>query len=117
MIVTLFYLLIGHAIADYALQPPNLALGKNRHAGPPPGYDPVAHGKILPIWPMVMTAHCLIHAGAVIVITGSPLLGLWQFGSHFIIDTLKCEQKYNIFQDQALHVCVLAATAIYAGLA
>ena len=116
MITLFFYLLIGHAVADYALQPPNIALGKNRHAGPPPGYNPEAHGPIRPIWPMVMAAHALIHAGAVIVVTGSPFLGLWQFGTHYLIDVLKCEKVYNLWVDQFLHVFVLAMTAVFASL-
>ena len=116
IITMFFFLLIGHAVADYALQPPNIALGKNRNSGPPPGYDPGAHGKIMPIWPMVMAAHALIHAGAVIIITGDPILGAWQFAAHFLIDTLKCEKMYNVFVDQFLHVVVLFATAVVAGM-
>lgn len=112
MIETFFLLLIGHAVADYALQPPNIALGKNRHSGPPPGYDPGAHGKIMAIWPMVMSAHCLVHAGAVYIITGSIFLAAWQFGAHFLIDTLKCERMYNVFVDQFLHLVVLFVTAV-----
>ena len=114
MLEIFFQLLIGHALADYALQPPNVALGKNRQAGPPPGYDPFAHGKILTIWPMVMAAHSLVHAGAVLIITGSTALALVQFVSHFLIDTFKCERRYNVFVDQFLHLAVLAATAIAA---
>lgn len=115
MLITFFYLLIGHAVADFALQPPNIALGKNRHAGPPPGYDVGVHGPRQPVWIMVMTAHALIHAGAVVVVTGSPFLGLWQFCAHWLIDFFKCEKFYNVWVDQALHVAVLFATALYAG--
>ena len=116
MIITFFYLLIGHAVADYALQPPNVALGKNRHAGPPPGYDVGAHGLLLPIWPMVMAAHALVNDGAVIIITRDPALGLCQFIAHFLIDTLKCEKKYNVFVDQFLHTAVLFFIAVVAGV-
>jgi hypothetical protein len=81
MLEIFFYLLIGHAVADYALQPPNIARGKNRNIGPGPEYDPEAHGPVQPIWVLVMTAHALIHAGAIAIITGSLPLALWQFAS------------------------------------
>jgi hypothetical protein len=116
MITTFFYLLIGHAVADYALQSPWMAKAKNRHSGPPESYDPAMHGKIQPIWPMVMAAHALIHAGAVVVITGDPFLGVWQFLAHYMIDTLKCDKMFNVWVDQSLHVFVLAMTAIYVGM-
>jgi hypothetical protein len=115
MFIELFFkLLIGHAVADYALQPPNIALGKNRHAGPPKEYNEAIHGKRQPIWVMVMAAHTLIHAGAVWVITADPVLAFWQFLTHYAIDTMKCERWFNVWIDQALHVAVLAATALIA---
>lgn len=116
MLLTFFYLLIGHAVADFALQPPNIALGKNRHAGPPPGYDEGVHGPQYVIWPMVMAAHALIHAGAVIIITGDPFLGVWQFFAHFLVDTLKCEKRIDLYQDQFVHVIVLASIAAFGSM-
>lgn len=104
MLQTFFLLLIAHATTDYALQPANIALGKNRHAGPPPGYDAAAHGKLLPVWPMVMAAHALINAGGVYVVTGNITFACIEFILHFAIDTAKCEKTYNVFVDQALHV-------------
>ncbi len=104
MLQRLFLLLIAHAVTDYALQPPNVALGKNRFAGPPPGYEPSAHGKILPVWPMVMAAHALINAGGVYVVTGDITFACIEFVLHFAIDFGKCEKTYNGFVDQALHL-------------
>lgn len=100
----LFLLLIAHAVTDYALQPPNVALGKNRFAGPPPGYEPGAHGKILPVWPMVMAAHALINAGGVYIVTGNITFACIEFVLHFAIDWAKCEKTYNVFVDQSLHL-------------
>jgi len=112
MLEIFFQLLIGHALADFALQTPNVALGKNRQAGPPPGYDEAVHGKRQPIWVMVMAAHCLVHAGAVLIITGSTTLALVQFASHYLIDFLKCDRHYNVWVDQLLHVLVIAWIAV-----
>jgi len=109
----LFLLLIAHAVTDYALQPPNVALGKNRHAGPPPGYDEGTHGTLMPIWPMVMAAHALINAGGVYVVTGNITFACIEFVLHFAIDTAKCEKTYSLFVDQTLH---LSTKLIFAAL-
>ena len=111
----LFLLLIAHAITDYALQPPNVALGKNRHAGPPPGYEPGAHGKLLPVWPMVMAAHALINAGGVYIVTGNITFAAIEFVLHFAIDTAKCEKRYNVFVDQSFHVLTKLMFAFLGG--
>lgn len=108
-----FLLLIGHAITDYALQPPNIAQGKNRHIGPPPGYNPEAHGPIRPVWPLVMTAHALVSAAPVYIFIG-PELAVFEALTHWLIDFFKCERLYNLWVDQALHV---GLKAIYAYLA
>jgi len=113
MITTFFYLLIGHAIADFALQSPWVAKGKNRHAGPPPGYNEKAHGPLQPVWIPTMLAHGLIHAGAVAIITNNPALAFVQFVTHTLIDLLKCERVYNVWVDQLLHLWVLAVTAVF----
>ncbi len=57
-----------------------------------------------------MSAHCLIHAGFVWLITGSALLGLIEFVVHFIIDVIKCENRTSFQTDQWLH---LLSKAIY----
>jgi hypothetical protein len=115
MIETFFYLMIGHAFADFALQPDHIAKGKNRFARRPPNYDEEAHGPYDGrLWVMAMTAHALIHAGFVIVITGEPFLGLWQFVTHWLIDFERTSGRLTPWQDQTLHVLVLATTAVLA---
>ena len=99
MIVLLFFkLLIGHALADYALQPMVMIIGKNRHRsmeGVP--------------WYYWMTAHALINSGAVWFITQSLWFGLAELILHWMIDFVKCEKWINAITDQWLHVaCKLA---------
>lgn len=96
--ITLFWLLVGHAVADYPLQGDFLARAKN-HAAPIPGV-PWIHG-LLP--------HAAMHAGAVALVTGSVVLGCAEFAAHAVIDFGKCAgwfgegaRAFNI--DQALHV-------------
>jgi hypothetical protein len=100
-LVIFFALVIAHAVADFVLQPEFLALGKNRHADlskffgektPPPG-----------LWIHALSAHSLIHAGAVWLVTGSVVLGLVEFILHFVIDFIKCEGKTGFSVDQLLH--------------
>ena len=112
MITTFFYLLIGHAVADFALQSPWVAQAKNRHTGPPPGYNEKAHGPLQPVWIPTMLAHGLIHGGAVAIITNNPALAFIQFVTHTLIDLMKCERVYNVWVDQLLHLWVLAVTAV-----
>ncbi len=99
-------LLVGHAVADFPLQGEFLAIGKNRRyltrlkdpARPPE------------IWVFCMGAHCLIHAGAVWIVTGSFLLAVVELVLHWFIDLAKCEGKTTFATDQWAHV---ACKAIY----
>lgn len=75
----LFWLLVGHSLADYPLQGQFLALAKRRGGI---GSTP---------WQIALAAHSLIHAGAVALITGSVALGLMEFAVHCLIDYAKCE--------------------------
>lgn len=106
-----FALAIGHAFADFPLQGDFLSRGKNRNAPPPQ----LADGKHSPsdLWIYLMSAHCLIHAGFVWLITGSALLALFEFISHWVIDALKCEGRTSFATDQWLH---LGTKAIYVGV-
>ena len=98
-LVVLFALLIGHSLADHPLQGEYLALYKNRHNAPEP------HLARQPtLWPHCLTVHSLIHAGAVWIVTTSPLLGLIEFILHWIIDFAKAERWTNFHVDQLLHV-------------
>ncbi len=96
----LFALIIGHALADYPLQGKFLAIRKNRHI------KPLEYGADVPsaIWVYCLSAHSLVHAGAVWVVTGSPLFGFIEFLVHWAIDFAKCEKWTNFHTDQGLHL-------------
>jgi hypothetical protein len=105
----LFKLLIAHALADFSLQSDSMAKGKNRHniVTPPCGQ------KYIPCWPYWLTAHALIHGGSVWLITGNVWLGLIEVIAHWTIDFIKCENKTNPHQDQAMHLlCKIAYSII-----
>ncbi len=98
----LWWLLVGHAVADFALQIDSMARGKNRHRKPEQT-----------VWPYWLTSHALIHGGAVALATGVPALGALEAVSHWLIDFGKCENWYGIHTDQALHVwCKVAWWAL-----
>ena len=107
-----FLLLAGHAVCDYALQSRDMARAKNRNIKNdwlPPFSPPQA------IWPFVLTAHALIHGGAVALVTNSVWCGIFETLAHGTIDFLKCEGRLTMRQDQFLHifckgvyVCVLS---------
>lgn len=101
----LFLLIVAHFLADYPLQGPFLSEAKNRHT---------AVGKIF--WPHALTAHAMIHAGFVAVITGSIALGLAEAVIHARTDWLKCENRISLNVDQAIHLgckVLWAAIAVY----
>lgn len=95
-------LIVAHALADYPLQGDFLARAKNRTA-PIPGFP----------WWQALTAHAVIHAGMVGVITGSIGLGLAEGAIHWLTDDLKCRGKIGLNTDQAIHIiCKIAWAAI-----
>ena len=96
----LFALVIGHAVADYPLQGKFLAIRKNRHI------KPLEYGADVPaaIWVYCLSAHALVHAGAVWLVTGSAWYGFFEFVLHWVIDFAKCEKWTNFHQDQGLHL-------------
>ena len=101
-LLTLFFtLLIGHAVADFVLQPGPMAQGKNRHIDLRPEFGPQ-----FPPWYYWLSAHALTHAGLVLLITGSVLYAVLETISHALIDFGKCERKYNFHVDQLLHMLV-----------
>ena len=112
MLLVFLALAIGHAVTDFPLQGPFLSDAKNRHADisayfnkeTPPG-----------VWLHALTAHSLIHSGAVWLITGSAVLAVVELVLHWLIDYAKCEGWTGFNTDQLLHyVCKLAyAMLIY----
>jgi hypothetical protein len=96
-VTTLIYLLFAHALFDYPLQGDFLAKGKNASI-PLPGVP----------WYQCLVAHVLLHAGAVLWITGTLPLAALEFVVHWATDYAKCagwmgegERAFNI--DQAIH--------------
>lgn len=90
----LFWLLVGHAVADFWAQSDWLANAKRR-----------PH----PFWPYALTAHALMHGAAVALATGYVSLGIAETVCHWHIDFGKCEGWYGIHFDQAAHiVCKVA---------
>lgn len=111
MMEMLLLLLAGHALCDYPLQGDFLARGKSRRA-------PLAFVGV-PWW-QCLTAHSAIHAGMVALVTGSWMLGIFEWIAHWLIDHAKCEflfgegeRAFNI--DQALHVTCKVLWVILAG--
>lgn len=104
-------LLIGHVLADYPLQGAFLSVAKNRHADASAMFE----GGKAPrgLWIHALTAHSLVHAGAVWIITGSLALGMAEWVLHWGIDFAKCEKWTNFTADQLLHVaCKLVFAAL-----
>lgn len=101
-IAALFWMLVGHALADYPLQGEFLAQAKNRHT--PIGAQ---------FWPWALGAHALIHGGAVAgaVLLATPgamgaaiLLGLCEAAVHAWTDFLKCDNHLTLHEDQLVHI-------------
>lgn len=104
-----FFLVVGHAVCDYPLQGDFMARAKN-HRTPVPGFD----------WLAVLVFHAVIHAGAVLLVTGSLDLALAELCFHAAIDFGKCSGRFGFRVDQGLHllckalyVAVLAISAAY----
>jgi hypothetical protein len=93
MLEMLYWMIGGHVLMDYPLQPDILSKGKNRHIG----YPGVP-------WSICLTAHAWLHGAAVAFATGSIGLGLVETVLHWIIDWCKCEGGLDIWADQALHL-------------
>lgn len=101
-LTALFWLLVGHVLADYPLQGEFLSQAKNRHT---------AIGAYF--WRWALPSHALIHGGAVALATGSVLLGVAETCAHALIDFAKCEGWLSFDGDQLLHVaCKVAWVAL-----
>ena len=91
----LFWMLVGHAVADYPLQSDWLSVAKN------PTLQPVSGQTI---WPGALACHAAIHAGAVALATGAWQLALAEFVAHGAIDYWKCRGGLTYNGDQLLHL-------------
>ncbi len=97
-----FALAVFHALADFPLQGDYLAKQKVRSS---------ATGTAE--WVVALSAHSLIHAGAVWLVTGSKLLGLTEFVLHAWIDLSKGRGYFGHLTDQVLHLsCKIAYVGI-----
>ena len=106
---TLWLLLVAHAVADFPLQGTFLVQAKN------PWGPPIAGERI---WPWALSAHALVHAGGVYLVTQSVWLSMAEFVCHALLDIGKCRGMYGFHVDQAGHVAVkiAIALAVVAGL-
>ncbi len=112
VLATFWWLLVGHAVADFWAQSDALAKMKNRHRDPaafcPPGQTPQA------MWFYALTAHAMMHGAAVALVTGSVGLGIAEMIAHWLIDFGKCDNYYGIHVDQFLHIiCKAVWVAIW----
>lgn len=99
---TLLLLLAAHWVADYPLQGDFLA--KAKQAGPLRVYHLVAHAGI--------------HAGAVLLVTGSVILALVEWVAHTAIDEVKVRGVTGFADDQLLHIackCAYIGAILYFG--
>lgn len=90
----LFALLIAHALCDFPLQGDFLSPFKNHRVA--------TVGDV--IWPYCLTAHALIQAGGVWLVTGRVEFAVIEFVVHWLIDYAKSEGGIDWHQDQAIHV-------------
>ena len=97
-----FAFAIMHALADFPLQGEFLAIQKSRRT---------ANDRSM--WVVALTAHCLIQAGGVWLVSGSMAFAATELLLHGLIDLGKGEQRFGIVTDQVLHLlCKLAYALI-----
>lgn len=103
----LFWLIFGHAVADYPLQGDFLSKAKNHRAALPgvPWYQGL-------IW------HAVIQGGIVALVLvafhvpHAELWGMGEFVVHCVIDYAKCQGWTRFNADQALHVACKVALVV-----
>jgi hypothetical protein len=105
----LFAMIIMHAIADFPLQGAFLAQGKNRHLAHSEfqGEEPRA------LWFYCLSAHSLIQAGGVWLVTGNAMIAAVEFIVHWALDYAKCEGWTNFHVDQLAHVLCKIGYVVY----
>lgn len=97
VVETIFLLAIAHAVTDFALQGQGFA------------------GKVpeSPVWPLVLTAHALVNAGGVLVVTGSTWLAVAELIVHWVTDFLRTRRRISPYVDQAIHGSSKLAWALW----
>lgn len=103
----LFWLIAGHALADYALQNQYMADAKSPRTSQGVG-----------IWKWVLFMHAMIHGAMVAYATGYIFIGILEVAAHFWIDHLKSTGRLGEgpkahIRDQALHI---GCKVIWAGM-
>jgi hypothetical protein len=88
-----FVLAAAHFLFDFPLQGQYLADGKNRFK-PIPGTP----------WYWCMGGHCMLHAAAVYLITGSIILGFAELLAHLWLDDAKCAGDSTFDRDKICHL-------------
>ena len=93
---------VVHALADYPLQGDFLASQKAR-----------SQADSREVWIVALTAHSIIHAGGVWLVSGSLAFGMAELVLHALIDLGKGEKKFGLITDQLLHLaCKLVFTIL-----
>jgi len=93
----LFWLIVFHAVCDYALQSRELGRLKD------PTWDIEERDKFGPWW-WSMLAHSLINGGGAAYATSMWIVGVGETIIHFITDTLKCVGIIGTKTDQVIHI-------------
>jgi len=88
----LILLAMAHFVCDFTLQSDRMALEKV------PGKD------VTLSWRWWITAHAGTHGLAVGLLTGIPLLGALEWGTHILIDWSKSKFRFSLAADQVLHL-------------
>jgi len=107
-------MIMGHALGDYPMQGAFLASSKNRNTDSSIffGGSQVPEG----LWFHALTAHSLIQAGIVWVITGSIAVTIIELIIHWITDFIRCEGWISFTLDQIVHASckiVFAVLLVY----
>lgn len=100
-----FAFTIAHALADFPLQGDYLAGMKVRNQVNNPHE-----------WVIALTAHSLVQAGGVWLVSGSVFLAAAELCLHWLIDLGKGEGKFGYVTDQLLHLACKAAYVIVLSL-
>lgn len=93
LLATAFWLLAGHAVADFWMQTDSLRRDKKRGSG-----------DRQTLWPIALAAHGLHHGAVVGLVTESIGLGALEAVLHAAIDYGKSEGWYGTYADQGLHI-------------